>query len=367
MTLGLWESIKELGKGGQGTVYLVKKRNERFLNPQLLDQIVAWISSLPTVGRIDKQQAAANLIDYLREFVLDCFPENFALKVLHEFENDEAKTKALGRLKQEVATAETVRHPSLIRIHEAHPDEMWFVMDYYPETLTKKIERTRGDLLASLIAFRPLAEAVSILHRNNIIHRDIKPDNIFVAPDGRLVLGDFGLAIQTGNSGRLSDKYENVGSRDWMPGWAMGMKLEDVNPTFDVFSLGKVLWSMLSGKSILRLWYLHDPEFELEDMFRDRSMRWARELLDKCVVEREKDCLRSADLLLLEVDRYIGVLKSSGQLPRHGPLECCVCRLGQYTENIREDVDQKVLACNCCGNTQTFYRANNRKVWQQAG
>jgi len=63
----------------------------------------------------------------------------------------------------------------------------------------------------------------------------VKPANVFIADDGHLVLGDFGLVIQPGSRDpRLTDTYENVGSRDWMPGWAMGMRMDDVRPSFDV-------------------------------------------------------------------------------------------------------------------------------------
>ena len=139
------------------------------------------------------------------------------------------------------------------------------------------------------------------------------------------------------NSGRLTDTYENAGSRDWMPGWAMGMRLEDVKPTFDIFSLGKVLWSMISGKSKLRLWYLHEPEFEIERMFpEDRSILWARELLDSCIVEKEDKCIDSAPNLLHRVDKYIQVLR----LPHSFPGTCterAICGMGKYTESVRED------------------------------
>jgi hypothetical protein len=167
------------------------------------------------------------------------------------------------------------------------------------------------------------------------------------------------------NSGRLTDTYENVGSRDWMPGWAMGMRLEDVRPTFDVFSLGKVLWSMISGRPKLRLWYHHRPEFEIEDMFDDHSIRWARELLDVCIVEDEDKCIESAGALLRRVDVCIRALKTSSQLPRHGVLECRMCGMGKYSETVREDPGFKILACDCCGNMQSFHRPEGRAVWRQ--
>ena len=50
------------------------------------------------------------------------------------------------------------------------------------------------------------------------------------------------MAFKMEDEDRITETFENVGSRDWMPGWAMGM-LADVKPNFDVFSLGKLLWS----------------------------------------------------------------------------------------------------------------------------
>ena len=79
---------------------------------------------------------------------------------------------------------------------------------------------------------------------------------------------------------RVTDTYENVGSRDWMPGWAYGKRMDEVRPDFDVFSLGKLLWSMVSGKPFLRLWYFQADEFNVEKMFPENSaMRWVTRLL----------------------------------------------------------------------------------------
>jgi serine/threonine protein kinase len=142
----------------------------------------------------------------------------------------------------------------------------------------------------ALVAFRPIVEAVSTLYEKGFIHRDIKPDNIFIADDDQLILGDLGLVINpsAADPGQ-TDTYENVGRRDRMPGWAFGMRMDDVKPKFDVFSLAKVLWSMISGKQFLRLCYHHDPQFELERLFPDNpSMGWAGRILDKCSVEHER-------------------------------------------------------------------------------
>ena len=193
------------------------------------------------------------------------------------------------------------------------------------------------------------------------MHRDIKPANVFLADDDRLVLGDFGLVINpTAADQRLTDTYENVGSRDWMPGWAMGMRMDDVKPNFDVFSLGKVLWSMISGKQFLRLWYHHFPEFDLERLFpENHAMAWAVRVLDKCVVEHERDCSNNATELLAEVDLAIEALTHGAQiLGKDRPLRCWICGLGSYTHKVRDD-NTLTLACGHCGHMLSFHDPKN--------
>ena len=69
---------------------------------------------------------------------------------------------------------------------------------------------------------------------------------------------------------RLTETYERVGSRDWMAPWAnRGRRLADIDPTFDLFPLGKLLWAMVSGQRELPYWYWQDPEHNLERLFLD--------------------------------------------------------------------------------------------------
>jgi hypothetical protein len=83
-----------------------------------------------------------------------------------------------------------------------------------------------------------------------------------------------------------------------MPPWASDKRIEDVAPSFDVFSLGKVFWSMLSGKDLMRFWHFADedyPQNDLTKLFPDRpEMQLANDLFAKCIVERERECLPDA-------------------------------------------------------------------------
>jgi serine/threonine protein kinase len=289
----------------------------------------------------------------------------------------------------EVRTYESVTHPNLLRILDKNLPEDWFVTEYHPlGPLTKHLGRCAGDPLAALRAFRPLVEATAVLHEQRMIHRDIKPANIFVTVDGSLVLGDAGIVFFSDDErSRVSDTLENVGSRDWMPQWAMGMRLEDVKPTFDVFCLGKVLWAMVSGRPLLRLWYHRRPEFDLEKFFPgDDRMPWINALLAQCVVEHEEDMtISSAGALLKVVDEILVALGRDGRLLRKaGPGHCGMCGVGLYGLLVdRARLDSaisnmglnpgagtwRIFRCNRCGHLQFFLEhstligINKADVW----
>jgi serine/threonine protein kinase len=264
-----------------------------------------------------------------------------------------------------------LNHPNLLKILDYDLEKKWFVSQFYSKGTLNKNPLFVGEFPRALKAFRPLVEGVSRIHGKKMVHRDIKPQNVFIDHDNNLILGDFGLVFFADEvHTRISDTFENVGSRDWMPGWAYGMKVEDVTPCFDVFSLGKVLWSMISGRPILRLWYVDKEQFNLEKMFpRNKFMSMANRLLKKCVVEEEKDCLLDAKALLEEVDRVLSLVENNAELlDAQIERQCKVCGVGKYTLRIDRDSNQiqnfgirptvgnsfKVFTCDHCGHFELF-------------
>jgi serine/threonine-protein kinase len=148
------------------------------------------------------------------------------------------------RFRQEVKLARRVTHVNVARTYELGTSDgvMYCTMELIEgESLTKRLSQ-RGKL--------PVADAVSIVcalcdglataHAADVMHRDIKPDNILIANDGRVVLADFGVAAIGHAAGELS------GTPAYMaPEQARG---ETATPSSDVYAVGIVLYEMLSGR-----------------------------------------------------------------------------------------------------------------------
>ena len=297
-----------------------------------------------------------------------------ALKVLHDPKDARDPERAHVRIQNEIKAMSEPTHPNLLKILDHDPHGKWYVSQFHPNgSLARNKGRFAGNLPAALRAFRPLVEGVAQLHKMGFVHRDIKPENVFLDMNDNLILGDFGLIFFTDpQHTRVSGTVENVGSRDWMPAWAMGMRVEDVKPTFDVFTLGKLLWAMLANKPMLRLWYFLDPEFNLEQIFPNTpSMRFANALFKKFIVEKEKDCLLDASAMLTEIDKMVCLLDSNADLIGDDvQRRCRACGIGIYepTErqyqfrtdwlaNYSSEIRSRfirIFTCNHCGNIQLF-------------
>ena len=365
-----WEKLKPIGKGGQGEVFRVRKTH---LSPTVpLDRLMDAVQTTADRTYAESRQAAAKeFVLLIRQIVEGVIAEDHAkigaLKILHPNDDEAAEKKAQERLRREIAAMQKHQHPCLVKIFEANLEEKWFVMEYFSHgMLSGQLDRFRGDVLGSLCAIRPLVEAVSEIHKNGSIHRDIKPDNIFIADDNRLVLGDFGLIIDpSDDTERLSGTNQNVGSRDWMPPWAMGMRVDNIKPSFDVFSLGNVFWNLVSGEKILRLHYFDNPEHNVEQMFpKSADMKWATRILKKCVVEHETDCLQDAGALLEIVDEVINVLKHGGQLLRKDdPIRCVICAGECRLDRNNSSPDCNGYECSNCG-YRFYFSGVNRKAWE---
>lgn len=379
-----WEIIRELGEGGQGKVYSVIPKS---LGKSVDWEIIRAIEKISNTHASDDHRREQYQIfkkNLFKLFERENISNHKALKVL--LNPNEARDAELGeeRIKREIKAMAEVTHPNLLKIEDYDLDSKWFVSEYFPKgSLAKNGDIFKGNFASALKALRPLVEGVAELHKKNIVHRDIKPENVFLNSKDNLILGDFGLVFFLDDKKkRISKTLENVGSRDWMPSWAQGIRIEDIKPTFDVFSIGKLLWSLVSSQPKLLLWYYNRPQFNVENLFpENRFIRLANPLFKKCIVEDEVNCLPDASALLEEVDKLLSVIESNvEQIDLNVERKCKVCGIGYYKIIVNENNSDarnfgitsagnrgwKIFTCSHCGNVQFFsFEKKSPDAWQK--
>jgi len=157
--------------------------------------------------------------------------------------------EAGSRFVREARAAAALSHPNICTIHEIdETDEgrVFISMSYYEgETLKERIERGPLNLEEAVGVAECVARGLAKAHGSGVVHRDIKPANILLTADGEVKILDFGLAKLTGRTG-LTKTGMTIGTVAYMsPEQTRG---DEITPKTDIWSLGVVLYEMLTGR-----------------------------------------------------------------------------------------------------------------------
>lgn len=191
-----YEFIQELGRGAQGSVWLVRNNN--------------------TGGRYE------------------------ACKIVTSI-----SPKELARFKREIQLLATLNHPNIITMYYANPKEKFFLMEYVASgNLYHYCRKKVLNLKQRVELFIGITEGLAFAHKKGLIHRDLKPENIVMSEDGIPKITDFGIA-------RLSDSSsQTMNITSGTPSY-MAPELWSQSPPdqrSDIWSLGIILYEMLTGK-----------------------------------------------------------------------------------------------------------------------
>jgi len=201
---GDYQLLKELGRGGMGVVYRARQIS--------LDRIVAIKLILRGDLATDLEQA---------------------------------------RFRSEAEAIALLEHPNIVPIFEvgAQRGRLYFSMRYIQgETLETRLQRgPLPDREAARLLLQ-IARATHYAHAQNVLHRDIKPANILIDRDGSPFITDFGLAKRIGDDAGLTRTGAVLGTPSYMaPEQAAGSRGK-IGPAADVYSLGALLYAMLTGR-----------------------------------------------------------------------------------------------------------------------
>ncbi len=180
--------------------------------------------------------------------------EVIAIKTLKQ-EFLSADPTALERFKSEIRLARKISHRNVVRTHDiGERDGLYFItMEFVEGTSLKQLIRSRGKLplAVALSVGKQLARALEVAHEQGIIHRDIKPQNMVVEPDGVLKVMDFGiarLASRPQESG-VTQAGAIIGTPEYMaPEQVTG---EPVDHRVDLYAMGAVLYECVTGRTPL--------------------------------------------------------------------------------------------------------------------
>jgi len=172
-----------------------------------------------------------------------------AVKLLAEHLSDD--DGFLARFRREALAAAKLVHPNVVQVYDSGHDpdahRHYIVMEYVNGPTVGNLMRERGRLSAeeTVDIATQACEGLEYAHRHGVIHRDVKPGNLLLNPDGVVKLADFGIAKAAEDS-RITQIGSVVGTAAYLsPERARG---QDATPSADVYSLGVVMYQLLAGR-----------------------------------------------------------------------------------------------------------------------
>ena len=341
-----WKTIKSLSEGGQSHIYVVNDINESNGNNYVLKRF----------KNIERLTRFKNEIDARLRLNLDYVPK--------------------------------------IIDYNYEKKEPYLVEEYFPAgDLTKNKNIFEQSLEKTLEYFLQICEVIKSSHQSKppVIHRDLKPGNILYSPkDDHIYITDFGICfiIDPENEERFTLFDEQVGSRDFIAPELQRGKYDDIDSRSDIYSLGKLLYWMLTNSIVFREDF-RKPEY---NMIETGGVQYERvnRILDKMLTEEPNLRYPFVKDVISDVKLAIRLIKKDHHVINLRLEQICLyCGIGKYKriglynpasdgynsgdiDSIRElglnprgQFKFHIFCCDHCGNIQIFRRDLGSKVWEE--
>jgi len=308
--IGSYQLMREIGRGGMGTVYLA--------------------------GRADEQ-----------------YEKVVAMKIVRRgMDTDDI----LRRFRNERQILASLEHPNIARLLDGGTTDdglPYLVMEYVEGTpVTDYCDQHRLTTNERLKLFRTICAAVQHAHQNLVVHRDLKPSNILITPDGTPKLLDFGIAkVLTPELSALTTEHTRTEMRVLTPDYASPEQVrgEKLTTTSDVYSLGVVLYELLTGHRPYRS--LSTPGHELARTISEQEPAKPSSAITSVEVIKRGDTVQQATITPESVSRARDTQPDKLRRQLSGDLDNIIlmalrkesarryASVGQFSEDIRRHLD----------------------------
>jgi serine/threonine protein kinase len=298
--------------------------------------------------------------------------------------------KRIDRFITEAHAVTKLSHKNILKIVNFDPDadRPYLVTEYCAKGELSEKLLSQLPLLPRLRMFQQICDAVAYAHSQNIVHRDLKPENIFLRDNVTPVVGDFGISHVEGGDERFTLTEEAVGPFRYMAPELEDGRTDDVKPSADVYSLGKLLYWMLSGRTFAREKH-REENFNLAKNKHGSEYHLINQFLDRMIIADPAKRFTTGKEVLEQLNILIDRIEQRAHcIEINTPQPCLYCGLGFYqiTDNTTPsrgnsptgDVrsfgftayagsEWLIMVCDYCGNVQIFrtdhVEKKNRNIW----
>lgn len=293
----------------------------------------------------------------------------------------------IQRFKREVEAVQKLVHENIVQLvdFDLEADRPYLVTEYCAGgSLSGAEPFWRDSPVIALEIFQQICEAVAYAHRNGVIHRDLKHDNIFLRTrSGPAVVGDFGICYLEEDGTRITLTEEAVGPRLFIAPELEDGRLDQVSAKSDVYSLGKLLYWLICGNVFSREKH-RELNWDLKGQNPDSILGWnniylehVNRLLD-LMIAAEPETRVGVDAILILCKRVTRLVeKEYNPVSNNIRQLCTYCGQGYYVLRAKSNTalrafgfqpagahDWRIFTCNACGHVQAFrVDMAERKDW----
>ena len=294
------------------------------------------------------------------------------------------------RFGREIEAVRNLSHLNIVRLidFDLGTEKPYLVTEYCSGGSLAKVEPFwQGSPQKALEIFQQVCRGVAYAHSQGITHRDLKPDNIFLqSKDGPAVVGDFGICYLEEGGTRVTLTEEAVGPVYYMAPELEDGRVVDISPKSDTYSLGKLLYWLLSGGRIFSREKHREQEWDLKGwnsasgQWKNIYMEHVNRLLDLMIISSPEK-RSTVDQVLPEVEDVIRLVqKEFIPIAKDILAPCLFCGRGHYRLKAANNIDVhnfgftpvgapdwRILVCDTCGHVQAFRvdMADKKEWWSR--